>query len=382
MSAAAQTKAAQTNTGPSKQPSRLIRRLPLLLMAVVCLVAGLWSGLLRMGVDLPLLRPQLAALHGPLMVLGFLGTQIGLERAVALRRGWTYLIPALAGAGALWLLFGLPERVGQCALLVAGVLLVLVFVVVHRIEASWHNAIMGLGAAAWAVGVIVWISGGAMAEVVPWLAAFLILTIVGERLELSRMARPPGQSRALLLGGVMVFIAGLVIAFPLPTIGLQIAGVGLLAQVIWLLRCDIARRTIKHTGATRYMAAALLAGYFWLAIGGLMWIFYAPLTGGGYAYDVMLHTIFVGFVFSMIFAHAPVIIPAVLGVKLPYRASFYLPLFLLHAGMLIRLIGAASERSELWRTGGILNEIAIVLYLALAASSAVRARKKSTLFSS
>lgn len=363
-------------------PSRLIRRLPLLALAVVSLIAGLWAGLLRLGLDLPELDGSIAVLHGPLMVFGFLGTQIGLERAVALRRPWPYLIPAGAGAGSLWLLLGMPEVVGQVMLALAGVLLVCVFIVVHRIEASWHNTVMGLGALAWAVAAIAWLAGASTYRIVPWLAAFLILTIVGERLELSRMARPPGQSRSLLLGGVVVFSAGLVIAWPYPEAGIRIAGVGLLAQVLWLVRCDIARRTIKQTGATRYMAAALLAGYFWLLIGSLLWIFGGALVGGGFSYDAMLHTIFVGFVFSMIFAHAPVIVPAVLGVKLPYRPNFYVPLVLLHVGMAIRLIGDFSENVHLWQCGGVINELAIVLYLAFAASSAVRARGKRTLFSS
>jgi hypothetical protein len=69
------------------RPSRLLRRLPLLALALVALVAGLWAGLLRLGLDLPRLRLALAAEHGRLLVLDFLGTQIGRERAVALCRG-------------------------------------------------------------------------------------------------------------------------------------------------------------------------------------------------------------------------------------------------------------------------------------------------------
>ena len=61
------------------------QRLPLLAMGMIALLTGLWAGLLRLGWDLPLLRPTFPALHGPLMVSGFLGTLIGLERAVALR---------------------------------------------------------------------------------------------------------------------------------------------------------------------------------------------------------------------------------------------------------------------------------------------------------
>jgi len=37
----------------------------------------------------------------------------------------------------------------------------------------------------------------------------------------------------------------------------------------------------------------------------------------GPAYDAGLHTIFRGFVMSMIFAHAPVIVPSALGRPLP-----------------------------------------------------------------
>ena len=173
-------------------PSRLVRRSPLLAVALVALLAGLWAGLLRLGLDVAPLRPELAGLHGPLLVLGFLGTQIGLERAVALRRSWPYVAPAAAGAGALWLLVGLPADAGRALLVVGGLALVAIFVVVHRIQPSWHNTVMGLGALAWAVGAIAWLAGLELVRVVPWLAAFLVLTIVGERLELSAHAPPAG----------------------------------------------------------------------------------------------------------------------------------------------------------------------------------------------
>jgi hypothetical protein len=35
------------------------------------------------------------------MVVGFLGTLIGLERAVALQRWWAYAVPSCAGVSAL-----------------------------------------------------------------------------------------------------------------------------------------------------------------------------------------------------------------------------------------------------------------------------------------
>jgi hypothetical protein len=80
-------------------------------------------------------------------------------------------------------------------------------------------------------------------------------------------------------------------------------------------------------------------------------------------------------VFSMVFAHAPVIVPAVLGVALPYRRVLYAPLALLHAGLIVRLTGDATGDVGVWRWGGVLNETAIVLFLGVAAGSAARGRR-------
>jgi hypothetical protein len=359
-----------------RRPSRLVRRLPFLALALVALLAALWAGLLRLGLDVAPLRPELAGLHGPLLVLGFLGTQIGLERAVALRRPWPYVVPAAAGAGALWLLVGLPADAGRALLAAGGIGLVAVFVVVHGLQPSWHNTVMGLGALAWAVGAIGWLAGLELARVVPWLAGFLVLTIVGERLELSRMRRPSAAARRLLLAAVGLLCAGVALTLPWSAAGVRLAGVGMLAEAAWLARHDIARRTVRMPGAPRYMAVALMAGYAWLAVGGAIWVAQGRLTGYGYGYDAMVHAIFLGFVFSMVFAHAPVIVPAVLGVALPYRRVLYAPLGLLHAGLLVRLVGDATGDIGTWRWGGVLNETAIVLFLGVAAGSAARGRRR------
>ncbi len=354
---------------------RLVRRLPVLAPALVALLAGLWAGLLRLGLDIPELRPGLAAEHGPLLVLGFLGTQIGLERAVALARPWAFAVPAAAAAGAVWLLTGLPAEGGQALLALGGAGLLVVYVHVHRIQPSWHNVVMALGAAAWLIGALVWLGGARLATVVPWLAAFLVLTIVGERLELSRMRHPPPRVRHMLLVAVGAFLVGVALAGTWPEVGVRLAGAGLLAQAAWLARYDVARRTILMTGATRYMAAALMAGYFWLAVAGVVWMADGALLGGGFAYDAMIHAIFLGFVISMVFAHAPVIVPAVLNVALPYNRAFYGPLVLLHASLVVRLAGDAAGDATAWRVGGVLNEVAILGFVGLAVVTAVRARR-------
>ena len=220
MSATAQT----APTVPRQR--RLVRRLPLLALALIVLLAGLWAGM-RLGLDLPALRSALAVEHKPLLVLGFLGTQIGLGRAVALRRGWSYAAPTAAAAGAAWLIVGLPAEVGRALVALGGAVVVGVFV--HRPHPSWHNAVMGLGALAW-------LAGTRIATVVPWLAAFPLLTIVGERLELSRMRRPPARARRLLLAAVGSFLARVALAAAGPAVGVRPAGAGLRTQAAWLAR--------------------------------------------------------------------------------------------------------------------------------------------------
>ena len=74
-------------------------RLPLLILGFVSLFVGTGAGLARLGVGVPSSIASTAALHGPLMLCGFFGVVIPLERAVALGCGWAYAAPFLAGMG-------------------------------------------------------------------------------------------------------------------------------------------------------------------------------------------------------------------------------------------------------------------------------------------
>src|SRR5574340_831369 len=90
-------------------------RLPLLILGFVSLASGVLAGLARLGWGVPAPMAQLVLLHGPLMVCGFLGTVIGLERAVALGRRWAYAGPLLTGLGGVAILAGLPVSLGASA---------------------------------------------------------------------------------------------------------------------------------------------------------------------------------------------------------------------------------------------------------------------------
>lgn len=371
-----------TQPVPPQTRARFRLRVPLMLLAALALLAGLWAGLLRLGWQLPPLVLRLPAEHGPLMISGFLGTLISLERAVALSqhqhgRRVYYLAPLLAGLGALTLLLPLPAFVPRGLSTLGALGLVLIFGVIYRLQPTMDHAVMGIGAGLWLVGNGLWLAGRPVFQVVPWWAGFLVLTIAGERLELARVLLLQRTARISFLVICGLFLAGLLVSLVALDAGLRLAGAALLALGLWLLRFDIARRTIRQKGLTRYIAACLLPGYVWLTAGGLLWLVVGGRYVAGPVYDALLHTIFLGFVFSMIFGHAPIILPAVLGVQVPFTPLFYAHLVLLHVSLIMRVAGDLLLWLPLRRWGGLLNEVAVVLFLLTTAVAVLRDRRQA-----
>jgi hypothetical protein len=285
-----------------------------------------------------------------------------LERAVGLRGWWTYLAPLLTGAGALLIIVGVMGR-APASLITAGSLCFWVVTLwVVRLQRVTFTIVMSAGALAWGVGNLLWRAGWPFNRVVPWWIAFLALTIVGERLDLSRFQRSSKWSQPLLYAALGIFAAGLLLTSFRQIPGERLLGLGLVALAAWLGRFDIARRTVRQHGLSRFMAACLLAGYVWLAAAGALMMAFSPLESG-LRYDAVLHSFFLGFVFSMIFGHAPVIFPAVLGLQPSFRTAFYAHAALLHLGLILR-VGADVARWGVGRQwGGSLNALAIGLFL-------------------
>ncbi len=350
-------------------PSRDIRRFVFLLPAMVALLLGMWAGLIRLGLMLPAPNPTLVGAHGPLMVSGFLGTLIGVERAVGLGERWTWASPVLTGLGGLLILMGAPVRLGAALIVLGSLALVAVFALIVRRHAALHAWTMALATVTWFVGNLLWLLGQPIMTLVPWWAAYLILTIAGERLELSRLLFLTPARRAAFLGAVALFLAGVAAVGFDYTLGWRITGAGMIALAAWLLKNDIAWRTVRQPGLTRFIAISLLTGFVWLGAAGAI----ALLLGlPGPLYDAVLHAIFLGFVFAMIFGHAPVIFPAVLGVQMRFHAGFYVHLALLHASLLVRVIGDFADWTAARQWGGIFNGVALLLFLAMTVSSVRR----------
>lgn len=353
------------------------------MLGFIGLLFGTGAGLVRLGWPMPDAVAGVAALHGPLMIGGFFGVVIALERAVAIGRYWAYAGPLLAGAGALLTALGgrvAPAMPWAALLFLAGGLVFLAASLdVLRRQRALFTVTLALGAACWPIGTALWLAGQPLMSAVPWWLAFLVLTIAGERLELSRFLPPSPGAKAAFAAILVAAIVGLVgsvgFAGSETRWGTTLFAAALLALAAWLLRQDIARRTVRSRALTRFIAVCLLAGYAWLAIGALVALVAGGFVPGTRGYDAALHALTLGFVFSMVFGHAAIILPAVLRVTLPYHPSFYLPLALLHASTAIRLIGDAGAGYGWTRVGGLLNAASLAVFIATMLAAVVRGRR-------
>lgn len=366
--------AAPVNAAPHlpSRPRWWWSRLALLAFAPVALVTGLGGGLWRLGWDVPS-GAGLAALHGPLMISGLFGTVIGLERAVAFGKGWAYTAPALSAFGTMALLAGAPLPLGATLYLAAAGILATVSGLIMRAQPAVFTAALLFGALSWGIGSALWLAGEEVPSLVGWWIAFLLLTIAGERLEMSRLLPPRRGSQALFAISIALIVTGAFMGLA-DEAGARLYGLGLLACTLWLLRHDIARRNIRAAGAPRYFAACMLAGYAWLGVAGGLMVVLSP-SGAVFRYDMILHAVLIGFVLSMVFGHALIILPAVTRLRISYSPVLYAPLVILHGSLAMRMAGSLGEWNLLRQWSGIATALAIVAFAAGVIRGAAIARR-------
>lgn len=352
----------------AKIPARAL----LLLPGGFALLAGLDAALVLLGLPAPVETARLTDAHGVLLVLGFVGTVVALERAVAAGRALGYLAPAALGLGAILLVSPVARTVAATLLLIGTAGLLALYLPLWRRSADIAVLIQAGGAVLATGAALLWLAAVPIPDLIGWLSGFLILTIAGERLELARVTALSFRTEAVLAGLAAAFIVGALAALLWPTAGYPTLGATLLVMTGWLAWHDIARRTVHATGLPRYMAVCLLAGYGWLLLPAAIWLLTGQVTAGR-GYDAIVHAVMLGFVMSMIMAHAPVILPAVLRHPLPYTPAMYAPVILLHASLLLRIaVGDARDIEGAVQIGGVLNIVAVLGFIAVAIYSATR----------
>jgi hypothetical protein len=330
--------------------------------AAAGLLTGLYSGLVLLGTGLPSPVNLPGGAHGPLMINGFLGALIALERAAALERGWTYAAPLSFVLATIGMFLGLDGF--SAAFLIAGSILLVVLLgwLMYRHPAT-HHLIMLAGGIALLAGNAGYVSGLPVNEVVAWWVAFPVLTIFGERLELNRIMRPPEKARLVFTVLIFLWLAALAYMHQSRETGWVVSSILLLPVALWLVKYDIARRTIRTQHWSRFSALNMLTAYAWIVVAGVLGASYG-LPYAGPVYDAILHLFFVGFVFSMIFAHAAVIIPALTGLTVPWSRYFYLPYVLINVFLAARVLGDLFWIPA-WRMAGAWGNVAAIMLFLL-----------------
>lgn len=351
-------------------------RLVLLLPCGASALLGMDAGLLLLGLPAPIASDRLAQVHGMVMVIGFVGALIALERAVARAAWWAYAAPLGMALGALLALSPAPLGVGRIAMVVGTLMLLVNYRALWRRSYDPAVAIQALGAALAVGAVVLWSGGAAVAQVTAWLTGFLVLTIAGERVELARVTqlgaepargeRHDAEAMAIALG----LVIAVVVQALWPGVGGPLVGLALLALAARFAWRDVARHTIRATGLPRFSAACLLAGYAWLAVAGLLW-FADPARG--LVHDARLHATFLGFVMSMVLGHAPIILPAVLRRPLPCTPAFWVVFAALHGSLLVRVVADLSGAEVVRQVGGVLNVLALLALVATALTTSLSA---------
>lgn len=331
---------------------RVLFLLPLILLM---LLAALWSGLLRLGWELPL--RETAAHHGALMVGSFLSTLIILERVATFKNRWLLLLPLINGLSGVFL--AQKDLASGLPLLIAGAagFTLLCGYFLYRYREAYFVLFL-LGALCLLAGHILLLQSGLYRIAVPWWMGFLLFTIVAERLELTRFLPVTRLQKNLLWVALSICLAGLFL--PFHGFGRTVFGAGIAGTAFWLLKNDMALRSIKAIGQHKYMGIALILGYLWLLVTA---VFLIGDPGLALGYDAVLHTFFLGFVFSMIFAHATVIFPAVVKINVrPWHPVLYLWLMLLQITLALRTTADVMAMVPLRQISGLANTLVILAF--------------------
>ena len=230
------------------------------------------------------------------MICTFMGTVIGIERAVAVKVRLAFVAPGASAAAGFAMLAGLPSLAGWLAVVAATAFIAVNVVVVERQRAS-HTVLLLTGAAARLVGNLLRRSA-ASRQRSSLVVLFLVFTIAAERLEMTRLMRRRRGAAALLyvcLGAMLLGSAAFALS---PVWGGVVYGVSLVGLAGWMVRSTsrVARSQPAVEPLHGHLPVARLrlarrAGAAWVATSG------TPSGCGPYALGL-------GFIFSMMLGRA------------------------------------------------------------------------------
>ena len=145
-------------------------RLPFMIVAFINLLVGMLAGLIRIGWSFSV--TSIAVHHGAIMVGGFLGTLILLEKVIPLKKKILFVFPFINALGLLIVVPGFYQS-GQAFLLIGALGLLIVFLLYFKRQPHDLSVIvMMIGACCQIGGHVMLISKQFYPMAFPWWMAF------------------------------------------------------------------------------------------------------------------------------------------------------------------------------------------------------------------
>jgi hypothetical protein len=190
--------------------------------------------------------------------------------------------------------------------------------------------------------------------------AFLTTFIVGERMDMLKISNAPRTAYILAAAST-----------PLAAVAILTAEKLLMATAFTIVlltaaRRDVALRFVRKKGFSRYLGLA--TAYSWLGLAAVLWLY----TN---SFDTLIHVIFLGFSATMIFTHAPIILPAILRIPHFYSPHLYIPFTMLQTSTVLRLSAGTAYNLALWSLSGWMTVISVMTFAVVALTNMLSSKR-------
>ncbi len=289
--------------------------------AFLSFIIGSLSGIARVGIDFGFIN-NFSPLHQHLMVGGFFGTLITAERIVSLRNEKLNFLIIVNALGAPFSI--LNPKISLILFRSGGLILFVVYLsFLFRFKRE-EFLIFGLSAIFYILGFGLYEKNRLLA--VDFWSLFFIFTILGEGYELIKNLKKISK-----ISKYPIFVIILSLPFLLKFHTLK--GIILVGLSVVFIITDIVLINLRKSEPFRFTAYCILAGYIWLIIYGL------SFTIPNINYDLRIHSLLLGFVFSMVFAHARMILPSILKTTAKFfKIPNYITFILFEVSLIARFI--------------------------------------------
>lgn len=329
--------------------------LPVFFFAFLSLVTGIFSGWQRIGWNIDL--SNIVAQHGTIMASGFFGTLLMLEKCLAMPSKKYLFIPFANGISIIFLYLGFPHLALSLMTLASAAMCGVGFEMKRMAKQNLYWLIIIGFFCLFAGNLFLLLTGLFQASAILWMC-FLLFIIVAERLELTRFLNVSSSQKKLLWIAFALILTGV---GPYHYFGNYIFGIGLIGIALWLLKFDIAFKSLTQKGQSAYSAITMITGYFWLIVSAYFII--KTDIYNHFDYDALLHSFFLGFTFSMIFAHVPIIFPALFNLRIKiYHPFYYVVMVLMNLSVIARIVSDQLQMNDMRKWAGLANGLVILLF--------------------